>query len=199
MMQINNIRAYLLKQEIDGRVIHIEMESIQERNKLLRNISNNVNQIAARANTTGNIYAANLDEIKTRQNEIWRQQGEIMKKLKHQFIVTAHTNTANPHTHIFFNSVDLECLHKFEDFSRSAIIMLSRKRSIRFDVLVLNGTKMEFWEKNGLTTSIAQIQNVKKTKWDGFNKKLLTYTDCSAIIEIQIGTKLYQMRYTIGF
>jgi hypothetical protein len=30
--KINNLRAYLLKMAIDGRVIHIEMESIQERN-----------------------------------------------------------------------------------------------------------------------------------------------------------------------
>ena len=79
--KINNLRAYLLKMAIDGRVIHIEMESIQERNKLLRNISNNINQIAVRANATGNVYAADLDEIKERQAEIWQQQDEIMKKL----------------------------------------------------------------------------------------------------------------------
>ncbi|GHU94946.1 conjugal transfer protein [Clostridia bacterium] len=79
--KINNLRAYLLKMAIDGMVIHIEMESIQERNKLLRNISNNVNQIAVRANSTGNIYAADLDEIKARQAEIWQQQDEIMKKM----------------------------------------------------------------------------------------------------------------------
>ena len=79
--KINNLRAYLLKMAIDGRVIHIEMDSIQERNKLLRSISNNVNQIAVRANATGNVYAADLGEIKERQNEIWRQQDEIMKKL----------------------------------------------------------------------------------------------------------------------
>ena len=42
---------------------------------------------------------------------------------KHQFIVAAHTNTANPHTHIFFNSVDLDCSRKFEDFRRSAIAL----------------------------------------------------------------------------
>jgi hypothetical protein len=79
--KINNLRAYLLKQAIDGRVILIEMESIQERNKLLRNISNNINQIAVRANSSGNIYAADLGEIKARQSEIWQQQDEIMKKL----------------------------------------------------------------------------------------------------------------------
>jgi seryl-tRNA synthetase len=79
--KINNLRAYLLKMAIDGRVIHIEMESIQERNKLLRNISNNINQITVRANSTRNVYAADLDEIKARQSEIWQQQDEILKKL----------------------------------------------------------------------------------------------------------------------
>jgi hypothetical protein len=79
--KINNLRAYLLKMAIDGRVIHIEMESIQERNKLLRNISNNINQIAVRANSTGNVYTADLDEIKAQQGEIWQQQDEILKKL----------------------------------------------------------------------------------------------------------------------
>lgn len=44
-------------------------------------------------------------------------------KGRHQFIVAAHTNTNNPHTHIIFNSVNLDCTHKFEDFRRSAIAL----------------------------------------------------------------------------
>ena len=78
---VTNMRAYLLKMAVDGRVINVEMESIKESNKLLRNISNNVNQIATRANSTGNVYAADIDEIKTRQTEIWERQEEILKKL----------------------------------------------------------------------------------------------------------------------
>jgi len=42
---------------------------------------------------------------------------------KHQFIVAAHTNTDNPHTHIFFNSVTLDHSRKFQDFKRSAIAL----------------------------------------------------------------------------
>jgi hypothetical protein len=41
----------------------------------------------------------------------------------HQFIVAAHTNTGNPHVHIIFNSVNLDCTRKFEDFKRSAIAL----------------------------------------------------------------------------
>jgi hypothetical protein len=41
----------------------------------------------------------------------------------HQFIVAAHTNTDNPHTHIFFNSVTLDHSRKYADFKRSAIAL----------------------------------------------------------------------------
>ena len=78
---IKSLRAYLLKMAVDGNVITVEMDSIKESNRLLRNISGNINQIAVRANTTGNIYAADLDEIKARQGEIWERQDEIIKTL----------------------------------------------------------------------------------------------------------------------
>lgn len=44
-------------------------------------------------------------------------------KGRHQFIVAAHANTNNPHAHIIFNSVNLDCTHKFVDFKRSAIAL----------------------------------------------------------------------------
>jgi hypothetical protein len=47
----------------------------------LRNISNNINQIAARTNTTGNVYAADLTEIKNRQAELWERQNKILGEI----------------------------------------------------------------------------------------------------------------------
>jgi uncharacterized protein related to proFAR isomerase len=47
----------------------------------LSNATNNINQIARRANETGSIYAADMDEIKARQEEIWVQQKEILRRL----------------------------------------------------------------------------------------------------------------------
>ncbi|GHV14450.1 mobilization protein [Clostridia bacterium] len=78
---IKNLRAYLLKQAIDGRVIRIELDSVNECCRLLGNVSNNINQIARRANSYGEVYAADLDEIKRRQDEIWEQQRVILHKL----------------------------------------------------------------------------------------------------------------------
>ena len=37
-------------------------------------------------------------------------------KGKHQFIVAAHTNTKNPHVHVIYNSVNLGCTGKYQDF-----------------------------------------------------------------------------------
>jgi len=44
-------------------------------------------------------------------------------KGNHQFIAAAHTNTNNPHVHIIYNSVNLDCGGKFQDFKRSAIAL----------------------------------------------------------------------------
>jgi hypothetical protein len=78
---IQNMRAYLLKMAIDGEVIHVELESVREMNRLLSNISNNINQIAKRANETGRVYGEDMDEIKKRQDEIYAQQREILRRL----------------------------------------------------------------------------------------------------------------------
>lgn len=78
---IKNLRAYLLKMAVDGRVIHVELESVNEMVRLLSNATNNINQIAKRANETGSIYAADIDELRGRYDEIWGQTKTILRKL----------------------------------------------------------------------------------------------------------------------
>jgi uncharacterized protein (DUF1778 family) len=78
---INNLRAYVVKQAIDGRIIHVELESVKEMVRLLSNATNNINQIARRANETGNIYATDLDELRGRYEELWGQTKVILGKL----------------------------------------------------------------------------------------------------------------------
>jgi len=78
---ITNLRAYLLKMAVDGRVIHVELASVKEMVKLLSNATNNINQIAKRANETGSIYAADLDELSQRYDELWGQTKKILRKL----------------------------------------------------------------------------------------------------------------------
>ena len=78
---MKNMRAYIVKMAIDGRVIHVELESVREMVRLLSNATNNINQMTRRANETGSIYAADLDEINKRFEEIWGQTKTILRKL----------------------------------------------------------------------------------------------------------------------
>ena len=81
MAGISTLRTFLLKMALTGRIINVEMDSITECNRLLRNISSNINQIAKRVNETGNIYEADINDIKTGQENIMQQQDKIIKLL----------------------------------------------------------------------------------------------------------------------
>jgi uncharacterized protein (DUF1778 family) len=78
---IKNIRAYLLKQAIDGRVIHIELDSVNEMVRLLSNATSNINQITRRVHGTGNIYEQDVADLSIRYDEIWKQVKEILRRL----------------------------------------------------------------------------------------------------------------------
>ena len=78
---IKNMRAYIVRMAIEGRVIHFELESVREMVRLLSNATNNINQIAKRANETGNIYAADVDELRGRYDELWGQARVIINTL----------------------------------------------------------------------------------------------------------------------
>jgi len=74
----NNFRSFVLHHLVRGGIIKLDLSEIREMNTLLRNISNNINQIAARANSTGRVYEADLTEIQVRQSEIWQRQNKII-------------------------------------------------------------------------------------------------------------------------
>jgi uncharacterized protein (DUF1778 family) len=76
-----NLRAFLLKMAIDGQVINVEMTSVNELGRLLRNATNNINQIARRVNEMGRIHENNIKDIQVRQDEIWNKQDSMIKLL----------------------------------------------------------------------------------------------------------------------
>jgi hypothetical protein len=78
---IKSLRAYLLKMAVDGRIIHVELDSVREMVRLLSNATNNINQIARRVNGTGSVYAADLDDVRGRYDELWGQTKEILRRL----------------------------------------------------------------------------------------------------------------------
>ena len=69
-----NMAAYLRKMAIDGYVIQVNHSDIKEMTAQIQKIGVNINQIARRANSTGNVYQEDIEEIKGVLNEIWRLQ-----------------------------------------------------------------------------------------------------------------------------
>ena len=66
----------------EGIIVHFSEKDLNEMQRLLSNISNNINQIAVRANSTGNVYADDLDEIKRNQVKIWQLQKSLLSKVQ---------------------------------------------------------------------------------------------------------------------
>ena len=78
---IQNLRAYIVKQAVDGRVIHVELDSVREMVRLLSNATNNINQIARRVNETGSVYSSDINYIRGRYDALWGQTKEILRRL----------------------------------------------------------------------------------------------------------------------
>jgi len=78
---VSSLRAFLLKMAVDGHIIRVELDSVNEMVRLLSNATNNINQIARRVNETGNIYAADIKDIRERYDELWVQTKEILRRL----------------------------------------------------------------------------------------------------------------------
>ena len=75
---ISNLSAYLRKMAVDGYIIHLDMAEIREMTKLLRICSNNLNQYARRANETGSVYAADVEDIRARLDGLWDAANKLL-------------------------------------------------------------------------------------------------------------------------
>ena len=75
-----NMGAYLRKMAIDGFILKLDMAEMKEMLSLMRRISSNINQIAKRANETGRVYDADLEEIQNQQERLWSAMREVLQK-----------------------------------------------------------------------------------------------------------------------
>ena len=66
---------------LDGYIVKLDTSDIHEMTSLLRRCSNNLNQIAKKANATGSIYGADIAELQAKQDEIWEMAKEILARL----------------------------------------------------------------------------------------------------------------------
>lgn len=77
----DNLSAYLRKIAIDGYIVKLDLPELREMISLLRRSSNNLNQIAKRLNETGRFYAADLEDMLRRQDQLWQTANRILSRL----------------------------------------------------------------------------------------------------------------------
>jgi protein-tyrosine-phosphatase len=78
---IKNREAYLRKMSLDGYVIKLDLSCVNELVFLLRNATNNLNQIARRVNETHKIYKDDINDLQEHYEQLWEKADEIMRKL----------------------------------------------------------------------------------------------------------------------
>jgi len=78
---IRNMGAFLRKMAMDGYCVNLDLTDVSQVSSLLRRCSNNLNQYAKKANETGSIYAADIQDLQVRLDEIRELQRQILKRL----------------------------------------------------------------------------------------------------------------------
>lgn len=66
-----NMGAYLRKMAIDGYIVNTDTAPIRQVYEEMHKIGVNINQIAKKVNTTGDLYPEEMKELKRMVNEIW--------------------------------------------------------------------------------------------------------------------------------
>ena len=79
--KIGNREAYLRKMSLDGYVVRIDFSDVREMVRLLGNATNNLNQVAKRANETRSIYESDIKDLQDNYEKLWQSAESIMKKL----------------------------------------------------------------------------------------------------------------------
>ena len=78
---IRNKEAYLRKMTLDGYIIRLNLADVREMTRLLSSATNNMNQIAKRANETQSIYESDIKDLQAQYNRLWEQADAILRSL----------------------------------------------------------------------------------------------------------------------
>ena len=80
-MGTRNMGAYLRKIAVDGYVVNLDLSAVGELVSLLRRCSNNLNQLTRRAHETGNVYEADIEDLRQNYDRLWGMAGKILTEL----------------------------------------------------------------------------------------------------------------------
>jgi hypothetical protein len=74
--------AFFRAMVLNGYLLKLDLQEIRELLRLMKNLTNNVNQMAKRLNEQGNIYETEMDGIQQRMDELWDTMNQILTKLE---------------------------------------------------------------------------------------------------------------------
>ena len=78
---IRNREAYFRKMVMDGYVVRLDLTDVRKMVGLLSNATNNLNQIARRANETRSVYESDIRDIQANYDRLWEQAEAILRSL----------------------------------------------------------------------------------------------------------------------
>ncbi len=67
-----NMGAYLRKMAIDGYIVNTDTTPLKKQYEEMHKIGVNINQIAKKVNSTGELYPEEMQELKEMVKELWR-------------------------------------------------------------------------------------------------------------------------------
>ena len=80
-MGIRSLSAYIRKMALDGYCLHLDLKELRRMAYLLQMCSNNLNQYAKAANENGRVYAADMEDLRQRLDELIDIGRKILARL----------------------------------------------------------------------------------------------------------------------
>ena len=77
-----NMSAYFRKMVIDGFILNVGFKEFKEVSANMGKIGGSINQIIRRINSTNNVYAEDVSEIKTKQEELWQLLNSLLSEIR---------------------------------------------------------------------------------------------------------------------
>jgi hypothetical protein len=78
---ILSVGSYLRKMALDGYCLRLDMQELRRMAYLLQMCSNNLNQYTRAANENSQVYATDLEDLRTRLDELVEISKQILAKL----------------------------------------------------------------------------------------------------------------------
>ena len=86
---ILSIGSYLRKMALDGYCLQLDLPQLRRMAYLLQMCNNNLNQYARAANENGQVYAADLEDLRARLDELISISKQILLQLSNLWFFTA--------------------------------------------------------------------------------------------------------------